>query len=91
MNTVLQAALYATTTTGPSLNSNGVVEWGIKNILPLILLMIGGGIVASARKGNISENGNTLTNVVLGLGVIAGAGALYAFAGSLTSLVFGSP
>jgi hypothetical protein len=74
---------------GPSLNSNGVVEWGIKNILPLILLMIGIGIIASARKGRISDNANTLTNVVLGMGVIAGAGLLYAFASGLTNLVFG--
>ena len=38
---------------GPSLNSNGVVEWGIKNVIPLVLLMIGIGIIASARKGRV--------------------------------------
>jgi hypothetical protein len=75
---------------GPSLNSNGVVEWGVKNIIPLILLIIGIGIIASARKGRISDNANTLTNVVLGMGVIAGAAVLYGFAGQLTNLVFGS-
>ena len=75
---------------GPSLNSNGVVEWGIKNVIPLVLLMIGIGIIASARKGRISDNANTLTNVVLGMGVIAGAAMLYGFASSLTDLVFGS-
>jgi hypothetical protein len=75
---------------GPSLNSNGVVEWGIKNVIPLVLLMIGIGIIASARKGRISDNANTLTNVVLGMGVIAGAAVLYGFASSLTDLVFGS-
>ena len=90
-------AVYAAVTnalaksnTGPSLNSNGVVEWGIKNILPLILLMIGIGIIASARKGRISDNANTLTNVVLGMGVIAGAAVLYTFASGLTNLVFGT-
>jgi hypothetical protein len=75
---------------GPSLNSNGVVEWGVKNIIPLVLLIIGIGIIASARKGRISDNANTLTNVVLGMGVIAGAAVLYGFAGQLTDLVFGS-
>jgi hypothetical protein len=75
---------------GPSLNSNGVVEWGIKNVIPLVLLMIGIGIIASARKGRISDNANTLTNVVLGMGVIAGAAVLYGFASSLTDLVFGT-
>jgi hypothetical protein len=88
---VYTAVTYAlaSSDTGPSLNSNGVVEWGIKNILPLILLMIGIGIIASARKGRISDNANTLTNVILGMGVIAGAALLYGFAGQLTDLVFG--
>jgi len=75
--------------TGPSLNSNGVVEWGVKNIIPLVLLIIGISIIASARKGRISDNANTLTNVVLGMAVIAGAAVLYAFASGLTDLLFG--
>jgi hypothetical protein len=75
--------------TGPSLNSNGVVEWGVKNIIPLVLLIIGISIIASARKGRISDNANTLTNVVLGMSVIAGAAVLYAFASGLTDLLFG--
>jgi len=90
---VVYTAVSSTLTaasTGPSLNSNGVVEWGVKNIIPLVLLMIGISIIASARKGRISDNANTLTNVVLGMGVIAGAAVLYGFAGQLTDLVFGS-
>jgi predicted MFS family arabinose efflux permease len=74
---------------GPSLNSTNVVEWGVKNVIPLVLLIIGIGIIASARKGRISDNANTLTNVVLGMGVIAGAAVLYSFAEQLTNLVFG--
>ena len=74
---------------GPTLNSNGVVQWGVKNVIPLVLLIIGIGIIASARKGRISDNANTLTNVVLGMGVIAGAAVLYGFAGQLTELMFG--
>ncbi|MDP9826107.1 hypothetical protein [Kineosporia succinea] len=90
MAVISSVVMLATTTNdGPSLNSNGVVEWGVKNIIPLVLLVIGIGIIASARKGRISDNANTLTNVVLGMGVIAGAAVLYGFAGQLTSLVFG--
>jgi hypothetical protein len=74
---------------GPKLNSTGVVEWAIKNIIPLVMLIIGIGIIASARKGRISDNANTLTNVMLGMGVIAGASVLYVFAGQLTNLVLG--
>jgi predicted MFS family arabinose efflux permease len=89
---VSQAVTYAVKSAGngPVLNSNGVVEWGVKNIIPLVLLAIGIGIIASARKGRISDNANTVTNVVLGMVVISGAALLYTFAGELTNLVFGS-
>jgi hypothetical protein len=86
---VLSAVGYVAATNGPKLNSNGVVVWGVKNLIPLVLLVIGLGIIASARKGRISDNANTVTNVVLGMGVIAGAAVLYGFAGQLTDLVFG--
>ncbi len=66
-------------------------EWssGASRTSSLVLLVIGIGIIASARKGRISDNANTLTNVMLGMGVIAGAAVLYGFAGQLTNLVFG--
>jgi hypothetical protein len=73
----------------PRLNSNGLVVWGVKNLIPLVLLVIGLGIIASARKGRISDNANTITNVMLGMGIIAGAAVLYGFAGQLTDLAFG--
>ena len=75
---------------GPKFNSNDLVQWGVKNVIPVVLLIIGIGIIASARKGRISDNANTITNVVLGMCVIAGAGLLYAFAGQLTDLAFGT-
>lgn len=83
-------AVLAAKSDGPKFNSNGLVEWGVKNIIPVVLLIIGIGIIASARKGRISDNANTITNVVLGMGVIAGAGVLYIFAGQLTDLAFGT-
>lgn len=88
---ISQAFFALAASTGePSLNSNGIVEWGVKNLIPLILLFIGIGIIASARKGQIADNANTLTNVMLGMGVIAGAAVLYGFAGQITNLIFGS-
>ena len=82
-------AVQVLTAAGPALNTNGVIEWGVKNIIPLILLVIGITIIASARKGRLSDNASTLTNVMLGMGVIAGAAILYGVAGQLTTLVFG--
>ena len=49
----------------PSFNSEGVVAWGVKNIIPIILLVVGIGIIASARKGQMSQNAMTITNVTV--------------------------
>ncbi|GAB6901934.1 hypothetical protein JCM9957A_50240 [Kineosporia succinea] len=89
MHAVHQGAVWlASETDGPSFNSNGLVEWGVQNIIPLVLLVIGIGIIASARKGAMKDNANTVTNVIIGLCVIAGAAVLYGFAGQLTDLMF---
>jgi hypothetical protein len=72
----------------PAINSTGVVEWVVKNLIPLVLLVVGIGIIASARKGKLSDNANTVTNVIIGMCVIAGAGLLFGFAGQLTNLIF---
>ena len=72
----------------PKFNSSGVVEWGVRNIIPIVLLFIGIGIIASARKGQMSQNAMTITNVMLGLVVIAGAGLFYGFADNIASFVF---
>jgi predicted branched-subunit amino acid permease len=72
----------------PKFNSEGVVQWGVKNILPLILLVVGIGIIAGARKGQMSQNAMTITNIMLGCVVIAGAALFYGFADSIASFVF---
>jgi len=72
----------------PRINSTGVVTWVVRNLIPLILLIVGIGIIASARKGKLSDNANTLTNVLIGMCVIAGAGLIFGFAGQLTNLIF---
>jgi len=75
---------------GPNINSDGIVQWGVRTIIPILLLIIGIAIIASARKGSISENANTVTNVVIGCAVIAGAAFIYGFAGQITNLIFSS-
>jgi hypothetical protein len=75
---------------GPSLRSSDLVQWAVQNLLPLALLIIGGGIIAAARKGRMADNANTTVNVVWGLAFIASAGVLYGFAGELTGLAFGT-
>ena len=72
----------------PQFNSNGIVAWGVRNIIPIVLLVIGIGIIASARKGQMSQNAMTITNVMLGCVVIAGAALFYSFADNIASFVF---
>lgn len=77
-------------TAAPELNSDGIVQWGVKNLIPIILLFVGIGIIASARKGQMSQNALTVTNVLLGCVVIAGAALFYGFADGIASFVFGA-
>jgi hypothetical protein len=83
--------LYAQTVmAAPEFNSDGIVEWGVKNIIPIVLLVVGIGIIASARKGQMSQNALTVTNIMLGCVVIAGAALFYGFAGSIADFAFKS-
>ena len=72
----------------PRINSDGIVAWGVKNIIPIVMLFIGIGIIAGARKGQMSQNALTITNVLLGCVVIAGAAFFYGFAGNIAQFVF---
>lgn len=72
----------------PDINSDGIVAWGVKNIIPVVLLFIGIGIIAGARKGQMSQNAMTITNVMLGFVVIAGAAFFYTFADHIATFVF---
>jgi len=74
----------------PNINSDGIVQWGVQNIVPILLLVVGIGIIASARKGRMSENAMTITNVMLGCAVIAGAALFYGFADNIANFVFQS-
>ena len=72
----------------PDINADGIVAWGVRNIIPIVLLVIGIGIIAGSRKGQMSQNAMTITNVMLGCIVIAGAAFFYSFAGNIADFVF---
>jgi len=72
----------------PDFNSDGIVQWGVKNIIPIVLLVVGIGIIASARKGQMSQNALTVTNIMLGCIVIAGAALFYGFADNIAQFAF---
>jgi hypothetical protein len=75
-------------TAAPEINSDGIVAWGVRNVIPIILLVVGIGIIASSRKGQMSQNALTVTNVMLGCVIIAGAALFYGFAGDIAGFVF---
>ena len=81
------ATQFLAASSGPSINVQGVVAWLVKYIVPIILAVIGIGIMANAKKGRLSDNMSTMTNVFLGLVVIAGGGLFYVFATGLVHLV----
>ena len=72
----------------PDINSDGIVAWGVKNVIPIVLLFIGIAMIAGARKGQMSQNAMTITNVMLGCMVIAGAALFYGFADNIATFVF---
>ena len=85
MSQVTQAVSLAAS---PNINSDGIVEWAVGNIIPIVLLVIGLAIIAGARKGQMSQNAMTITNVLLGCAVIGGAAMFYGFGDNIASFVF---
>jgi hypothetical protein len=81
-------ALAVSMATSPDINADGIVEWGVRNIVPVILLGIGIMIIAGARKGQMSQNALTITNVLLGCAVIGGAALFYGFGDDIANFVF---
>lgn len=80
--------LIAELAAAPEFNSDGIVARGVKNLIPIVLLVVGIGIIASSRKGQMSQNALTVTNILLGCVVIAGAALFYGFADSIATFVF---
>jgi hypothetical protein len=85
---MLQLVTESVLAAGPHINSDGIVAWTVRNIIPIVLLVIGIGVIASARKGQMSQNALTLTNVMIGLVLIAGAALFYGFADNIATFVF---
>jgi hypothetical protein len=82
------SAVVVAAAADPNINSDGIVEWGVRNIVPVVLLFIGIAIIAGARKGQMSQNALTITNVLLGCAVIGGAAMFYGFGDDIADFVF---
>ena len=82
------ASVHLIALESPSINSSGIVEWTVQNIIPIVLLFIGLAIIAGSRKGQMAQNAMTITNVLLGCAVIAGAAMFYGFGDDIANFVF---
>ena len=69
-------------------NSTGLESFVITKIIPLVLLFIGLGIIAGAKKGNMSQVMNTTAIVIIGCIIIGAGGALVAFGDQIANLIF---
>lgn len=70
------------------INTNGITDFIAKNIVPIILCIVGVLIMASAKKGRISEGANTLTICLIGaIPIVAGA-AFMAFGNNIANVIF---
>ncbi len=72
---------------GGSFNSDGISDWVRNNVLPLILLFIGIGIMAGARKGDTSKTMTTSLIAIVGIIFCVAAVAIIAFGESMGNLV----
>lgn len=79
--------IHESITLAATLNTDGIVEAGVRLIVPILCLVIGIGIIASSRKGRVSDAASTMTLVLIGLVVIAAGPILYSFADELTGII----
>ena len=76
---------------GPTINTTGIVEWGVKFVLPIIMLLGGLSIAMKAASGHgqTRQHFQMVTGLLIGAAVIAAGGGLFLFAGSLVHLMLG--
>lgn len=73
----------------PSVNTEGVVAWVVKYIVPLLFAFAAVVIMSRAHQGRTRENAVVAVNLFLGIILIAAAGTMFAFGSDLVDLVLG--
>ncbi len=71
------------------MDSTGISNWILGNIVPIMLAVIGILIIARSKKGDWSGTLNTSGIVIVGLMFLVGAGAFIAFSREMSGVVFG--
>jgi predicted naringenin-chalcone synthase len=78
---------YAIQAQGSVINTEGLRSFGLKEVIPIILIVVGAGVMMTSRKSQISQALGTATIVFIGFIIVAGGVAMYALASGVTGLV----
>lgn len=70
-------------------NPDGLVQWGVDNLLRPALFIIGFGIIVAAKKLKWADAGTTVGLVILGCVVIAGGAFFYDIGEAITNAAGG--
>jgi hypothetical protein len=85
------ALMAAAPTPAPKagINTDGIIGFFVKNIVPILLALLGIIFIGRASKGEISKVMTSSAIAIVGLAFIAGAGALFFFGEYIVKLIFG--
>lgn len=70
------------------MNSQGLIAWLLQNILPILLVVIGLGIIAASKKKDMSGTATQVILIVIGAIVCGGAGAFAVLGDNLAAIIF---
>ncbi|MEN3356110.1 MAG: hypothetical protein V7637_92 [Mycobacteriales bacterium] len=73
----------------PTINTQGLVAWIVKYIVPLIFAFVAVIIMSRAHQGRTRENAVVAVNLFLGVLLLASGGALFVFGQGLVDLILG--
>ncbi|GAA3231201.1 hypothetical protein ACFO1B_19930 [Dactylosporangium siamense] len=83
-------ALAPTPSPQPTINTNGVLDFFIQKIVPILLAVLGVIFIGRASKGEVSRVLTSSAIAIIGLAFVAGAASLFFFGDSLVKLIFGT-
>lgn len=63
----------------PTINTQGIIGWFLRVIVPLIALFIVAGILMGAKRGQYREEANKIVIFIIGIAFLVGIGAIVAF------------
>lgn len=71
-----------------SINTNGIIDFFLSKIAPILLAILGIIFIARANKGEVSRVLTSSTIAIIGLAFIAGAVTLVLVGGGLVDILF---